>query len=433
MNEVTVGIIGLIVVLSLFLTGIELGFAMAAVGFVGFAFIRSFHAASGLIAKDLFDVFSNYGYTVVPLFVLMGAAAFESGIARKLFRASDRFFGHIPGGMAMATVAAATAFKAISGSSPATAATFAVAAVPEMDRYGYDKRLSTGIVAVVGTLGVLMPPSVFLIIFGLVTEQSIGRLFLAGIIPGFIAASLFLLIIYGWCKLNPAVGPKGSRSTWKERFASLPEVVWVVVIFLLLIVGLVEGFFTATEAGSVAAFIVIGVCVLKRDLGFKGFLKSVRDTLTMSSMAITLIAGSIIFGHFLAVTTIPVVAAGWIVSLPLNPYVIILLISLVYQLGGSFIDDMAFMILATPVFYPAVLKLGFDPLWFGMIISVTVMIGVVIPPVAMNVFVVKNITKVPFSVIYSGVYPFLVALVLLGVLLFFFPQLATFLPGILMK
>jgi tripartite ATP-independent transporter DctM subunit len=433
MSEVTVGIIGLAVTLGLFLTGIELGFALSVVGFTGFAYIRSFSAASNLLAKDLFDVFSNYGYTVIPLFILMGAAAFESGIAKKLFRASDKFLGHIPGGMAMATVAAATAFKAISGSSPATAATFAVAAVPEMDRYGYDKRLSTGVVSIVGTLGSLLPPSVFLIIFGIVTEQSIGRLFLAGIIPGLITAFLFLLVIYGWCRINPAVGPKGQRSTWKERLLSLPEVIWVVVIFLLLIGGMVKGFFTATEAGSVAAFIVIAVCFIKRDLGFKGFLRSVKETLSTSSMAITLIAGSVIFGHFLAVTTIPMVAADWIVALPLNRYVIMILISLIYQVGGSFIDDMAFMILATPVFFPAVMKLGFDPLWFGMIIAVTVMIGVVIPPVAINVFVVKNITKVPFGVIYSGVYPFLIALVVVGALLFLFPQLATFLPALLMK
>jgi tripartite ATP-independent transporter DctM subunit len=229
------------------------------------------------------------------------------------------------------------------------------------------------------------------------------------------------------------VGPKGNRSTWRERFSSLPEVIWVVVIFLILIAGLVKGFFTATEAGSVAAFVVIGVCILKGDLNFKGFLKSVQDTLSASSMAITLIAGSVIFGHFLAVTTIPMVAADWIVALPLNRYIIIILITLVYLMGGSFIDDMAFMILATPVFYPAVMKMGFDPLWFGMIIAVTVMIGVVIPPVALNVFVVKQITKVPFGVIYKGVYPFLIALVLCGVLLFVFPQIATFLPNMLMK
>lgn len=433
MNEVTIGIIGLGVVLAMFLTGIELGFAMATIGFVGFGLIRSFGAASDLIAKDLFDVFSNYGYTVVPLFVLMGSVAFESGVARKLFHAADKFLGHIPGGMAMATVAAATAFKAISGSSPATAATFAVAAVPEMDRYGYDKRLSTGVVAVVGTLGVIVPPSVVLIIFGIITEQSIGRLFLAGIIPGLIAALLFLVIIYGWCKLNPTVGPKGPKSTWKERFASLPEIAWVVIIFVILIGGLMKGFFTATEAGSVTAFIVIAVCALKGDLSFKGFLKSIESTLGMSSMAIMLITGSLIFGHFLAITTIPLVAADWIVSLPLNRYIIMIFIALIYQLGGSFIDDMAFMILATPIFIPAVIKLGFDPLWFGMVVAVTVMIGVVLPPVALNVFVVKNITKVSFSTVYRGIYPFLAALVLCGILLFIFPQLATFLPGLLMK
>ena len=432
MSEVTIGVIGLFFVLGLFLTGIELGFAMAVIGFIGFAYIRSFNAASNLLARDLFDVFSNYGYTVIPLFILMGAAAFQAGIAKKLFRSADRFIGHIPGGMAMATIGAATAFKAISGSSPATAATFAVAAVPEMDRYGYDKRLSTGVVSVVGTLGTILPPSVFLILFGIITEQSIGKLFLAGIVPGLITALLFLFIVYGWCRIDPAAGPKGPKSTWKERFITLPEVAWVIIIFLLLIGGLVKGFFTATEAGSVAAFFVIAVCVIKGDLNFKGIVLSLKETLSTSSMAITLILGSAVFGHFLAVTTIPMVAADWIVSLSLNRFVIIILIALIYQVGGSFIDDMAFMILATPIFYPAVLKLGFDPLWFGMIIALTVMMGVVLPPVAINVFVVKNITKVPFGVIYRGVYPFLIAIVLVGVLLFLFPQLATFLPTVLM-
>jgi tripartite ATP-independent transporter DctM subunit len=433
MNEVTIGIIGLGLVLALFLTGIELGFAMALVGFAGFSYIVSFKAASNLLAKDLFDVFSTYGFTVIPLFVLMGQIAFDSGIARRLFAASHKFVGHIPGGVAMATVVGATAFKAMCGSSPATAATFAVAAVPEMNRYGYSQKLSTGIVATVGTLGVLMPPSVYLIIFGIVTEQSIGKLFLGGIIPGLIVAFFFIVIIYGWCRIYPSDGPKGEKSTWKERIKSLPELAWVIIMFLLLIGGMMMGFFTPTEAGSVVTFIVLLVCLMKRDLNFKGLVRSVKETLSTASMTIMLIAGSTILGHFLAVTTIPMVMADWVVSLPLNRYIIVILITLVYQLGGSFIDDLAFMILATPIFYPAIIKLGFDPLWFGMIIGITVMIGVVIPPVAINVFVVKQITKVPLGVIYSGVYPFLISLLLCGALLFLFPQIATFLPGLLMK
>ncbi len=433
MSDVSVGILGLAIVLVLFLTGIELGFAMAIVGFLGFAYIVSMPAALNLLAKDFFDVFVSYGFTVIPLFVLMGQIAFNAGIAKRLYNASYKFIGHIPGGLAMATVAGAMAFKAICGSSPATAATFASVAVPEMDRYNYDKRLSTGIVATVGTLGVLIPPSVTLIVFGIITEQSIGKLFLAGIIPGVIIAFFFVVIIYGWCKINPEMGPEGAKSSWKERIASLPEVTWVLIIFLLVIGGLMKGFFTPTEAGSVGTFAVLLMALMKRDMNFKGYVKSVGESLRTACMVLMLIAGSTVLGHFLAITKIPMMAADWIVELPFHRYTVMVFIALIYLLGGSFIDDLAFMVLATPIFYPVILKLGFDPIWFGMVIAITVMVGVVIPPVAINVFVVKNITKVPFGVIYSGVYPFLISLVVGATLLFLFPQLATYLPSVLMR
>jgi tripartite ATP-independent transporter DctM subunit len=433
MSEVTIGIIGLAVILLMFLTGIELGFAMALVGFVGFGIIVSMKAALNLLAKDIFDVFASYGFTVIPLFVLMGQVAFNAGIAKRLYHSAYRFIGHIPGGMAMATVVGATAFKAICGSSPATAATFASVAVPEMDRYHYDKKLSTGIVATVGTLGILIPPSVTLIVFGIITEQSIGKLFLAGIVPGLIIAFFFICIIYGWCKINPALGPRGEKSTWRQRISSLPEVFWVVLIFVLVVGGLMQGFFTPTEAGSIGTFAVLLLSVIKRDINFKGYLKSVAESLRTACMVLMLIAGSTILGHFLAVTRIPMIAADWIIGLPVHKDLVMVLIGLIYLLGGSFIDDLAFMVLATPIFYPAIIKLGFDPIWFGMIIAITVMIGVVIPPVAINVFVVRNITKVPFGVIYKGVYPFLISLVVCAALLFLFPQLATFLPSVLMK
>ncbi len=433
MSEVTIGIIGLAVILLMFLTGIELGFAMALVGFVGFSIIVTMKAALNLLAKDIFDVFASYGFTVIPLFVLMGQVAFNAGIAKRLYHSAFRFIGHIPGGMAMATVVGATAFKAICGSSPATAATFASVAVPEMDRYHYDKKLSTGIVATVGTLGILIPPSVTLIVFGIITEQSIGKLFLAGIVPGLIIAFFFVCIIYGWCKINPALGPRGEKSTWRQRISSLPEVFWVVLIFVLVVGGLMQGFFTPTEAGSVGTFAVILLSVIKRDINFKGYLKSVAESLRTACMVLMLIAGSTILGHFLAVTRIPMIAADWIIGLSLHKDLVMVLIGLIYLLGGSFIDDLAFMVLATPIFYPAIIKLGFDPIWFGMIIAITVMIGVVIPPVAINVFVVRNITKVPFGVIYKGVYPFLISLIVCAALLFLFPQLATFLPSVLMR
>jgi len=433
MSEVTIGIVGLAAILLLFLTGIELGFAMAIIGFLGFGYIVSFSAASNLLAKDIFDVFSSYGFTVIPLFVLMGQVALNAGIARRLFNASYKFVGHIPGGLAMATVAGATAFKAICGSSPATAATFAVVAVPEMDRYGYSKKLSTGIVAVVGTLGILIPPSVTLIVFGIITEQSIGKLFLAGLVPGLMIAFFFICIIYVWCKIDPALGPKGERSSWKERLIALPEVVWVVTIFLFMVGGLMQGLFTPTEAGSVGTFFVLILSFVKRDIKLKGYITSVAESLRTACMVLMLIAGSAVLGHFLAVTRIPMIAADWVAALTLNRYIIVIIISIIYLIGGSFIDDLAFMILATPIFYPAIIKLGFDPIWFGMIIAITVMVGVVVPPVAINVFVVNKITKVPFGVIYGGVYPFLISLVVCAALLFIFPQLALWLPNLLMK
>jgi tripartite ATP-independent transporter DctM subunit len=419
--------------LALFFTGIELGFAMAVVGFLGFSYVVSFKAGLNLLAKDVFEVLSSYGFTVIPLFIFMGQIAFNAGIAKRLYDAAYKFIGHIPGGLAMATVGGATAFKAICGSSPATAATFASVAVPEMDRYGYSKKLSTGIVASVGTLGILMPPSVTLIVFGIITEQSIGKLFLAGLIPGLLIAFFFILIIGVWCRIDPALGPKGEKSSWKDRLSSIPEVLWVGIIFALVIGGLMNGFFTPTEAGSIGTFAVLLLSLVKKDLTWKGYVKSIQESLRTACMVLMLIVGSTILGHFLAVTKIPMLAADWITGLQFPRELTMIIIALIYLLGGSFIDDLAFMILATPIFYPVVLKLGYDPIWFGMMIGITVMIGVVIPPVAINVFVVKNITKVPFGVIYKGVYPFLISLVVCAILLFFFPSLALYLPGRFMK
>jgi hypothetical protein len=257
MSEVTVGIIALFVLLLLFTTGIELGFAMAAVGVAGFAYLNSSYAAWNLLGRDIFDALSSYGFTVIPLFVLMGQIGSSAGIAVRLYDSAHKFVGHIPGGLAMATVLGATGFKAICGSSPATAATFASVAIPEMDRYGYDARLSTGIVSSVATLGAIIPPSIALILFGIITEQSIGKLFLGGIIPGLMAALFFIGIIYGWARINPALAPRSKPYSWKARWASLPEVIWVLIVFLLVVGGIMEGLFTPSEAGAVGTFALL--------------------------------------------------------------------------------------------------------------------------------------------------------------------------------
>ncbi len=433
MNEIVVGMIGVFLLLVLFATGIELGFAMGLIGFLGFAYLNGFQPALNLLARDFYDVITNYGYTVFPLFVLMGQIGFNAGIAVRLYDSANKFIGHVPGGLAMATVAGATGFKTICGSSAATAATFASVAIPQMDRFGYDKKLSTGVVATVGSLGCIIPPSVVLIILGILTEQSIGQLFLAGIIPGLIISLFFIGIIYGWAKINPGIAPKSERYSWGARVRTLPDVVWILFVFILVVGGIMQGFFTPTEAGAVGTFAVLLLAVLKREMPLKTYVRSVKESLRTAIMILMLVAGSTVLSHFIAVTNIPQNTADWVVSLPVNRYLIMIFICIIYEIGGSFIDDLTFMILATPIFYPAVLKLGFPPLWFGIVIAVVEMIGVVIPPVAICVFVVKNITKVPIGVIYKGAAPFLISLVLVWAMLFFFPQLALWLPSVFYK
>jgi tripartite ATP-independent transporter DctM subunit len=333
----------------------------------------------------------------------------------------------------MTTVVGATLFKAMCGSTLATAATFAGIAVPEMQRHGYSKTLSTGVVASVGTLGVIFPPSITLIIFGIITEQSIGRLFLAGVIPGLIIAFFFLVVIYGWARIDPSIAPRGGKFTWAKRVRSLPNLIWVAVIFGIVIGGLMKGMFSPTEAGTIGTLAVLIVAFAKERMSFRKLIKSFDESLRTGCMVLILLGGSAVLGHFLAITEIPLIAADWTSGLPLHRNLIMILIMLIYLLGGSFIDDLAFMILATPIFYPVIIKLGYDPIWFGILIGITVMIGGVIPPVAMCVFVVKNITGEDFKTIYNGVYPFLLSLAGCATLLFFFPQIATFLPNMLTK
>jgi C4-dicarboxylate transporter, DctM subunit len=423
----------ILLLFALFIWGVEIGFAMAITGFLGFAAIVNVRAALDLVAMDFYTVFSSYSLIVIPLFVLMGQIGASAGVSKSLYDLGYKCVGHVSGGLAIATVVAATAFKAICGSAVATSATFATIAIPEMDRYGYDKRLSCGTVATVGTLGGIMPPSVGLVIYGLITDTSIGKLFLAGIIPGLIIAFTFALTLFLWCKINPKLGPKGERSTWKQRLVALPPVGLVLAIFVLVVGGLMWGFFSPTEAGSVGAFAVLVLVVAKGDMDLKRFIASLKDSVKIGCMVLVLIAGATVLGHFFAVTKMPYLVADWLSTLPVHRSVIIMIILLVYLIGGSFIEDMAFFILATPIFLPIVLKLGYDPVWFGMILSVTMMMGIILPPMAVNVFVVAGIAKVPLGTVYKGIYPFLVGLVICNLLVLFIPQLSLWLPSLFMK
>lgn len=433
MNEVIIGIIGCIFLLGLFLTGMEMFITMTVIGFAGYSILVSPDAAMSALANDFYDSLESYSLTVVPLFILMGQIAFNTGLAKRLYDVFHKFLGHIAGGLALATVVGATIFKTICGSLLATSATFASIAVPEMDRYNYSKKLSCGIVASVATLGSLLPPSVILIILGIMTQESIGKLFLAGIFPGLILAVLFMIVIFGWARINPAIGPASIKFSWKERFATLPAVLWPMIIFVIMIGGLMYGFFTPTEAGSIGVFSIAILCIVKRELKFSQFRKSLQESLRTACMILMLVAASVVFGHFLTVTNIPAVVAQWSVTLPFHRHIIMIIILLIYILGGSLMDDLAFMILATPIFFPVILQLGYNPIWACIMVATTIGIGTVIPPVAAPVFIVKNITKVPIWEIYRGVYPFLISLVALVILMFIFPGIVTYLPSVLMK
>jgi len=433
MNEFVLGVLACIFVLVFLLTGIELAFAIGITGFVGFAWLSGFDSAGSIVAQDIFDNFTNYGLTVFPLFLLMGYIANNAGIAQRLYGAAHKFVGRVPGGLAMATVVAATMFKAMCGSTLATAAAFSNFAVPEMMRYRYSRKLSTGIVASVGTIGILIPPSIAMIIYGVITEQSIGKLFLAGIIPGLLIAGLFIVIIYVWCKIDPSVGPKSKEEfTWKEKARALPEFLVVLIIFVGIIGGIMKGFFTPTEAGSIGTLAALLLALSRKSLTLDVFVKSVDESLKTALMVYLLIACSAIFGRFLTITEIPQYTSDLLASLPVHRSFIMVGILFFYLLGGSFIEDTAFMILATPVLFPALSKLGYDPIWFGIMVGVTIMVGTIIPPVAIGVFIVKQITGESFGTIYRGVLPFLASLVFVAILLFLFPQIATFLPSKIM-
>ena len=429
MNEFALGIFACLFVLVFCLTGIELSFAIGITGFVGFAWLSGFDAAGNIIAQDLYDQFTNYGLTVFPLFLFMGFIANNAGIAQRLYGAAHKFVGRIPGGLAMATVIAATMFKAMCGSTLATAATFSNVAVPEMIKYHYSKKLATGIVASVGTIGILIPPSIAMIIYGVITEQSIGKLFLAGIVPGLLIAGLFIVIIYVWCKIDPTVGPKSNESySLKEKAKALPEFILVLIIFVGIIGGIMKGVFTPTEAGTIGAIAVLLLALSRKSLTLRLFVQSVDESLKTALMVYMLLACSVIFGHFLTITEIPQYIGTLLASLPVHRSLIMVGILFFYLVGGSFIEDTAFMILATPVLFPALSKLGYDPIWFGVMVGITIMVGTIIPPIAIGVFIVKQITGENFGTIYIGVVPFLASLVIVAILVFLFPQIATFLP-----
>lgn len=432
MTPTLIGITGIVILVALIFLETPVGFAMAIVGLGGFGYIINFDASLNMLAKDLFQIFGSYNLTVIPLFILMGQVAFHAGISSRLFYAAYKFMGHWPGGLAIATIGACAGFSAICGSTNATAATMASVTYPEMKKYGYKDSLSTGVIAAGGSLGILIPPSVIFIIYGIMTEQSIGKLFMAGILPGIMLTGLFILSIIIWVTLNPELAPKGPTSDLKEKIQSLYGLIETILLFIMVMGGLFFGMFTPTEAGAVGAFGTIVISLIRRQIHFSGIIQSLLETTRISCMILVIVAGATVFGHFLAITRIPFDIANWVAGLNLPSFAIMGLIILVYLAGGCFIDALALIMLTVPIFYPVISSLGYDPIWFGVIIVLVTQIGVITPPVGINVYVVKSVARdVPLQTIFQGIVPLLIALLVATVILIPFPQIATFLPGLM--
>ena len=436
MSPATIGFIGIAVMLVLFCTRMPVAFVMAVVGFVGFSILTSVQGGLSMISRSMYEVFVSYDLTTIPLFILMGQLAFNAGISRRLFATAYRFFGHIRGGLAMATVSACTAFGAVCGSSPATAATMATVAIPEMKRFGYRDRLGAGAVAAGGGLGMVMPPSVVLIVYGVLTEQSIGKLFVSGILPAVLLTALFLGAISITCRRHPDYGPPAEHFSWAERIRSLTGLVDTLIVFAVVLVGLFKGWFTPTEAAAVGAFSVLVLGLVRRQLDFRLIMKSLEETLRTSCMILFLVAGAVVFGKFLAVTRIPFTTASYIGGLDIPALAVMGLIVLIYFLGGCFMDSLAMVMLTVPVFFPVVMDLGYDPIWFGVIIVLVTEMGVITPPVGINVYVVYGVTtamkqNISLESIFRGIYPFLMATIVGVAILCLFPQIVTFLPSLM--
>ncbi len=432
MTPTMIGLIGFAALIILMFLHVPVGFVMALVGYLGFGYIVSWSAASNLLIRDFYSTFSAYNLTVIPLFVLMGQVAFHSGISRRLFNAAHKFFGHLPGGLAVATIGACAGFSAVCGSTSATAATMASVALPEMKKYKYDPALATGVVTAGGSLGILIPPSTIFIIYGIMTEQSIGELFMAGVIPGILLSCFFVLSILIWTFFRPEIGPRGPKSTWSEKIKSLSGLIETLLLFILVMGGLFAGFFTPTEAAGVGAFGTIIIALIGRHLTWKGFKNALYDTTRISCMIFVVVAGATVFGHFLAVTRIPADIGSFVAGLQMHPLIIMGFILLIYLLLGCLMDSLAMIMLTIPIIYPVVLSMNFDPIWFGVIIVVVAEMGVITPPVGINAYVVAGVARdVPLHVIFKGSLHMLYAMIALAILLIIFPEITTFLPQML--
>jgi tripartite ATP-independent transporter DctM subunit len=432
MSPELVGIIGIVVLLALFALRMQVGLSMLMVGFLGYCYLASTQAGLTKLGIDPYATASAYSLSVIPLFVLMGMFLSYGGLGRDLYQAVDAWMGHLRGGLAIATIGACAAFAAVSGSTTATAATMGTVALPEMKRYNYKDSLATACVAAGGTLGILIPPSVILVLYGILTEEPIGKLLIAGILPGILQAVLFMVTIYLQVKQNPSLAPLRPEAAFREKLVSLRKVWPVPALFLLAMGGIYFGVFTPTEGGAVGAFGAFIFFLAMGHFSRKNLIGSLDQAARTTAMIFIIVIGATVFGHFLAVTKIPFELSGFIAGLGVSRYVVMALILFLLIALGCFMEGIAILVLTMPILYPLVTGLGFDGVWFGVIMVVMLNIGLVTPPVGVNVYVTAGVAKdVPLMTIFRGVIPFWIAMIACAILLVAFPQIATFLPSLM--
>ncbi|MFH1035948.1 MAG: TRAP transporter large permease [Pseudomonadota bacterium] len=430
MEPVTVGLLGIVLVFLLLFLGMPIALSCMFVGLAGITYLASLEAAMPVLASTVYEVCSFYPYTVIPLFILMGGFCTSSGMTSNLFTTFDKWLGRLPGGLGLATIAACAGFAAVSGSSVASAAAMGTIAIPEMRRFNYDPKLAAGCVAAGGTLAFLIPPSIGFIVYGMLTEQSIGKLLVSGLLPGLLLAACYVLTVYLMVKLDPKLAPASPEPvSFAEKLQALKGVSGTLALFMLVIGGIYLGFFTATEAAAIGATVMFVWVLASRRLSFAQLLSGLLDSLRISTMVLFLVAGASVFSYFLALSTIPTQVAAWAAELTISRYIILLVVVSIYLFLGCLLDSISMMVLTMPVIFPVMVALNFHPIWFGVVSVLMMEAGLITPPMGLNVFTVAGVMPdVPLESIFKGAIPFLGSIILVCLILTIFPQIALVLP-----
>ncbi|MGB0411338.1 MAG: TRAP transporter large permease [Pikeienuella sp.] len=429
MDPILIGTLSFVALFIMLIMTVPIGFAMGICGLAGMSMIIGFGPSLSLFGTTVYETTVTYDLSIVPLFVLMGAVAARSGLSKELYGAFNAWFGAFRGGLALATVGACGAFAAICGSSVATAATMSKVALPEMKRYKYSEDLATGSVAAGGIIGILIPPSVVLVLYGVLTETSIGDLFIAGFLPGILTIVGFMLVVVVVTRINPNMGPPGAHVTLKEKFEALGRTWAIILLFALVIGGIYFGVFTPTEAAGIGAVGAFVISALRRRMTIANTREALMETVKTTAMIFTILMGALTLNNLMVFSGIAGALSGFVSGLDMHPMAVMAIILLIYLVMGCFLDALAMILLTVPIFFPIIIDLGFDPVWFGIIVVMVVELGLITPPIGMNVFVIKGmVPEVKLSSIYKGVIPFVIAQFVLIIMVFLFPDIALWLP-----